>query len=133
MRILHKKLCLLMLLLISCHLNILAQGKIITGVILDKTGETVIGASVLVKGTTNGTITGVDGDYSLKAPVGSVLEISFIGYKTVTVKAVAGLQKIRLQEDSSLLDEVVVVGYGTQKKSELVGCCRCNLFRSFGR
>lgn len=49
MRILHKKLCLLMLLLISCHLNILAQGKIITGVILDKTGETVIGASVLVK------------------------------------------------------------------------------------
>ena len=49
MRILHKKLCLLMLLLISCHLNILAQGKIITGVILDKTGETVIGASVLVE------------------------------------------------------------------------------------
>ena len=65
MRILHKKLCLLMLLLISCHLNILAQGKIITGVILDKTGETVIGASVLVKGTTNGTITDVDGNFTL--------------------------------------------------------------------
>lgn len=52
MRILHKKLCLLMLLLISCHLNILAQDKTVTGVVLDKTGETVIGASVLVKGTT---------------------------------------------------------------------------------
>ena len=65
MRILHKKLCLLMLLLISCHLNILAQGKIITGVILDKTGETVIGASVLVKGTTNGTITDVDGNFTM--------------------------------------------------------------------
>ena len=55
-----------MLLLISCHLNILAQGKIITGVILDKTGETVIGASVLVKGTTNGTITDVDGNFMFR-------------------------------------------------------------------
>ena len=107
--------------------------NLIKGKVTDEKGEPIIGANIVVKGTTNGTITGVDGDYSLKAPVGSVLEISFIGYKTVTVKAVAGLQKIRLQEDSSLLDEVVVVGYGTQKKSELVGCCRCNLFRSFGR
>ncbi|MFR5474518.1 MAG: carboxypeptidase-like regulatory domain-containing protein [Phocaeicola massiliensis] len=93
------------------------QDTHVKGTVIDsRTGEPIIGANIVVKGTTNGTITGVDGDYSLKAPVGSVLEISFIGYKTVTVKAVAGLQKIRLQEDSSLLDEVVVVGYGTQKK-----------------
>lgn len=94
------------------------QDTHVKGTVIDsRTGEPIIGANIVVKGTTNGTITGVDGDYSLKAPVGSVLEISFIGYKTVTVKAVAGLQKIRLQEDSSLLDEVVVVGYGTQKKT----------------
>lgn len=98
------------------------QDTHVKGTVIDsRTGEPIIGANIVVKGTTNGTITGVDGDYSLKAPVGSVLEISFIGYKTVTVKAVAGLQKIRLQEDSSLLDEVVVVGYGTQKKVNLSG------------
>ena len=72
-----------MLLLISCHLNILAQGKIITGVILDKTGETVIGASVLVKGTTNGTITDVDGNFTLNnVQENAVLQVSFVGYKT---------------------------------------------------
>lgn len=71
-----------MLLLISCHLNILAQGKIITGVILDKTGETVIGASVLVKGTTNGTITDVDGNFTLNnVQENAVLQVSFVGYK----------------------------------------------------
>ena len=87
MRILHKKLCLLMLLLISCHLNILAQGKIITGVILDKTGETVIGASVLVKGTTNGTITDVDGNFTLNnVQENAVLQVSFVGYKTQDMK-----------------------------------------------
>ena len=68
------------------------QDTHVKGTVIDsRTGEPIIGANIVVKGTTNGTITGVDGDYSLKAPVGSVLEISFIGYKTVTVKAVAGL------------------------------------------
>ena len=76
-----------MLLLISCHLNILAQGKIITGVILDKTGETVIGASVLVKGTTNGTITDVDGNFTLNnVQENAVLQVSFVGYKTQDMK-----------------------------------------------
>lgn len=92
------------------------------GVILDtKTGDPVIGANVLVKGTTNGTITNFDGEYELDAPVGSILSISFIGYKTIEVKATAGTQSIKLEEDSETLDEVVVVGYTTQRKESLTG------------
>lgn len=123
MRILHKKLCLLMLLLISCHLNILAQGKIITGVILDKTGETVIGASVLVKGTTNGTITDVDGNFTLNnVQENAVLQVSFVGYKTQDIALKGqGNVKVTLEEDTEVLDEVVVIGYGSVKKSTLTG------------
>lgn len=123
MRILHKKLCLLMLLLISCHLNILAQGKIITGVILDKTGETVIGASVLVKGTTNGTITDVDGNFTLNnVQENAVLQVSFVGYKNqdIALKGQSNV-KVTLEEDTEVLDEVVVIGYGSVKKSTLTG------------
>ena len=83
-----------MLLLISCHLNILAQDKTVTGVVLDKTGETVIGASVLVKGTTNGTITDVDGNFTLKnVQEDAVLQVSFVGYKAqdVALKGCIGL------------------------------------------
>ena len=103
-----------MLLLISCHLNILAQGKIITGVILDKTGETVIGASVLVKGTTNGTITDVDGNFTLNnVQENAVLQVSFVGYKTqdIALKGQSNV-KVTLEEDTEVLDEVVVIGYG---------------------
>lgn len=92
------------------------------GVILDaKTGDPIIGANVLVKGTTNGTITNFDGEYELDASVGSDLMISFIGYKTVSVKATAGKQTVKLMEDTETLDEVVVVGYTTQKKESLTG------------
>ena len=123
MRILHKKLCLLMLLLISCHLNILAQDKTVTGVVLDKTGETVIGASVLVKGTTNGTITDVDGNFTLKnVQEDAVLQVSFVGYKAqdVALKGQSNI-KVTLEEDTEVLDEVVVIGYGSVKKSSLTG------------
>lgn len=92
------------------------------GVILDaKTGDPIIGANVLVKGTTNGTITNFDGEYELDASVGSDLMISFIGYKTVSVKATAGKQTVKLMEDTETLDEVVVVGYSTQRKESLTG------------
>lgn len=92
------------------------------GIILDaKTGEPIIGANVLVKGTTNGTITNFDGEYELDAPVGSTLGISFIGYKTIEVKAIAGTQSIKLAEDTETLDEVIVVGYTTQRKESLTG------------
>lgn len=92
------------------------------GVILDaKTGEPIIGANVLVKGTTNGTITNFDGEYQLDAPVGSPLVVSFIGYKTIEVKATADTQTIKLTEDTETLDEVIVVGYTSQRKESLTG------------
>ena len=98
------------------------QTSKIKGTIVDaKTGEPIIGANVLVKGTTNGTITDFEGNYELTAPVGSTLTISFIGYTTIEVKATANQQTIRLAEDTETLDEVVVVGYGTQKKVNLTG------------
>ncbi|RGQ95282.1 TonB-dependent receptor [Phocaeicola plebeius] len=85
------------------------------------TGEPVIGVNVLVKGSTNGTITDIDGKYELNAPAGAILQISFIGYKTVEIAATTSEQTIKLHEDTETLDEVVVVGYGVQKKESLTG------------
>lgn len=94
----------------------------IKGKVLDaRTGEPVIGANVVVKGTTNGSITNFDGEYELTAPIGSTLSISFIGYKSIEVKATGDLQTIKLDEDSEALDEVIVVGYTTQRKESLTG------------
>lgn len=92
------------------------------GQVIDaKTGDPVIGVNVLVKGTATGTITDIDGKYELSAPVGSILQISFIGYKTVEIKATATEQTVQLHEDAETLDEVIVVGYGVQKKESLTG------------
>lgn len=94
----------------------------IKGVLLDATtGEPLIGASIVVKGTSNGTITNIDGEYELSAPVGATLTISFIGYKSIEVKAAANMGRIQLAEDTETLDEVVVVGYSTQRKESLTG------------
>lgn len=102
--------------------SVVQQTTKLKGVILDaKNGEPIIGANVLVKGTTNGTITNFDGEYELDAPAGSVLVISYIGYKPVEVKATQGKQTVKLDEDTETLDEVVVVGYTTQKKESLTG------------
>lgn len=92
----------------------------VSGTITDKSGEPIIGANVVIKGTTNGTITDIDGNYTLDVPVSAILQISYIGYLTQDVP-VNGKQQIniRLVEDTQQLDEVVVVGYGTQKKGEL--------------
>lgn len=102
------------------------QGKKvkITGQVTDKTGEPVIGASVIEKGNpANGTITNVDGKYSLSVPEGATLTVSYVGYASQEVRTKAGVTsyKITLQEDSKLLNEVVVVGYTTQKKESLTG------------
>lgn len=96
--------------------------RIIKGVVKDATGETVIGANVSVAGTSIGTVTDVDGNFSLKVPVGATLKISFIGYKDVNVK-ITNQQTldIVLEDDSQALDEVVVVGFGSQKKVNLTG------------
>ena len=107
---------------VGTALAVTQQTAKIKGTILDaKNGEPIIGANVLVKGTTNGTITDFDGNYELEAPVGSTLTVSFIGYKTIEVKATAEKQTIRLTEDTETLDEVVVVGYTTQRKESLTG------------
>lgn len=98
------------------------QTGLCKGVVKDGTGETVIGASVVVKGTTNGTITGIDGDFSLSGvSVGSTLVVSYVGYVTQEVKYTGKPLNIVLKEDSKTLDEVVVVGYGVQKKANLTG------------
>lgn len=123
MRILHKNLCLLMLLLISCPLSLFSQDKTITGTVLDKTGESIIGASVLVKGTVNGTITDVDGNFTLNNVQGdAALQVSFVGYKPQNIP-IKGQNKFKiiLEEDTEMLDEVVVIGYGSVKKSSLTG------------
>ncbi len=100
-----------------------AQNKSVSGTIVDSNGESVIGASVLVKGTTNGTITDLDGKFNLTGvPTSGTLVISYVGYVTQSIP-VAGKTsfKIVLKEDTKTLDEVVVVGYGTMKKSDLTG------------
>lgn len=97
--------------------------KRISGTVIDEKGEPVIGASILVDETSNGTITNIDGEYSLTGvPENSTLTISYVGYKTIKLKASdKNLANIVLQEDSELIDEVVVVGYGTVKKRDLTG------------
>jgi len=102
-------------------INGVLQKNAIKGRILDATGEPVIGATIKVKGTTNGALSDLNGYYTINAQVGDQLEISYIGYKTRTIKAVQGPNNIILQEDSKNLNEVVVVGFGTQKKVNLTG------------
>lgn len=104
------------------NLAVQQQDQKLKGQVIDATtGEPVIGVNVLVKGSTNGTITDIDGKYELNAPAGTILQISFIGYKTVEIAATTSEQTIKLHEDTETLDEVVVVGYGVQKKESLTG------------
>lgn len=98
------------------------QGQTCTGVVVDQNGEAVIGASVVVKGTTNGIITGLDGDFSLSnVKKGDIIVVSYVGYENVEVKWEGRPLNIVLKEDSQTLDEIVVVGYGVQKKVNLTG------------
>ena len=102
--------------------NVVQQGSVCKGVVKGAAGETVIGATVLVKGTTNGTVTGIDGDFQLSnVERGAVIQISFIGYQTVEVPWQGTPLQITLKDDAQALDEVVVVGYGTQKKVNVTG------------
>lgn len=97
------------------------QNLKVSGVVTDEAGEPLIGVSVVVKGTTLGNITDLNGRFSLDVPEGSILEISYIGYKTQSIKAQREPMNIVLKEDAQKLDEVVVVGFGTQKKVNLTG------------
>lgn len=107
-----KKLFLCFLLLL-CAVGAIAQKKSITGIVVDVTGEPVIGASVVELGTTNGTITDFDGNFSLSVESNGKIQITFVGYKTevVAVKNQTTFN-IKLKEDSEMLGEVVVTGYG---------------------
>ena len=96
------------------------QTQTVTGLVVDAKGEAVIGASVVEKGTTNGIVTDLDGKFTLNVTQGATLQISFVGYQTQEVKASKSM-RITLKEDTELLDEVVVVGYGVQKKANLTG------------
>ncbi len=113
----------LTIIFLSSAINSHAQNKTIQGSVLDKTGMSVIGASVLVKGTTNGTITDMDGKFILSnVSENATLEISFVGYKTVNLSvARKTFFNVTLEEDNEMLDEVVVVGYGTMRKSDVTG------------
>lgn len=104
------------------HSDIAQQDGVCKGVVKDNQGETVIGASVVVKGSTNGTITGLDGDFTLdNVKRGDVIQISYIGYVSQEVVWQGTPLNITLKEDSQTLEEVVVVGFGSQKKANLTG------------
>ena len=101
---------------------VVQQTSTCKGVVKDATGEPVIGASVVVKGTTNGTITNVDGDFTLSnVAKGDIIQVSYIGYVTQEFKFNGQPLNVTLKEDTEMLDEVVVVGYGVQKKANLTG------------
>lgn len=97
-----------------------AQSMTVKGVVLDNTGMAIIGANVLVKGTGNGTSTNIDGNFTIKANKGDIIAVSYIGYQPQEQPA-SELMKFVLHENEELLDEVVVIGYGTVKKTDLTG------------
>ena len=112
----------LLTLIVGCFLSIdaFAQQMTVKGLVKDTTGEPIIGANVVVKGTTNGTITDFDGNFLLNANKGDIIIISFIGYRSQEAQAAASMNII-LKDDTELLDEVVVIGYGSVKKDDLSG------------
>ena len=101
-------------------LDAIAQAITVKGIVKDATGEPIIGANVLVKGTTNGTITDFNGNFLLNAQSGDIIVFSFIGYQTQELP-VAPQMNVTLKDDTELLDEVVVIGYGSVKKEDLSG------------
>lgn len=116
-----KSLLLTVLLVLVCGIiNAQAQNRQYKGTVTDADGLPLPGVTIVVEGTTNGTISDLDGNFSLNAPEGSMLVFSFIGYSPVTIAAKDNI-KVTLQEETAELGEVVVVGYGAQKKASVVG------------
>ncbi len=114
--------CTFLMLLLLAVLPSWAQQMQVKGTVVDKaTGETIIGASVIELGTeSNGIITDIDGNFTLSVASDASIKVSYIGYKDVTVKAAPSL-RIEMEEDNEMLEEVVVVGYSTQRKADLTG------------
>ena len=116
--------CLLCIALLGTVSPAFAQeGKKITGHVVDDTNEPLIGASILVVGTSTGVITDLDGNFNIIVPSGAtVLQISYVGYETVTVPVPSGnTVNVKMKSDAQMLSDVVVIGYGTQRKSDLTG------------
>ena len=111
--------------LLMCCLSYTTWAQIqsnVNGLVSDFSGEPLIGVSILVKGTSNGTVTDLDGKFSLSAEMGNMLQISYVGYISQEVKVESDkLLRIIMEEDTKKLEEVVVIGYGTQKKVNLTG------------
>ena len=119
-----KKLKPLWFLMLLCLIPVwaFAQNVTVSGKVKDSTGEPVIGASVLEKGTTNGIITDFDGNFNLSVGNNSALVVSFVGYKTQEIPVNGQTSfNIVLKEDTEVLEEVVVIGYGTARKSDVTG------------
>lgn len=117
----NKKLFLSVCFLFGCLASLWSQNMTIKGSVISKTdGLPIIGASVVQTGTSHGTITNLDGDFILEVQPGAELTVSYIGFKTMKVKAQPSL-RIVIEEDAQLIDEVVVTGYTTQRKADLTG------------
>lgn len=116
------KLKVLLILVVGFFLSVgaFAQQITVKGHVKDSTGEPIIGANVLIKGTTNGTITDFDGNFTLNAPKNALLSVTFVGYKPVEIQAAPSVM-VTLQDDSQVLDAVVVIGYGSVKKNDMTG------------
>lgn len=117
------RLFLLLTLLLFVPIGVLAQNITVKGTVVDSTGETIIGATVVEKGNTgNGVTTNLDGQFTLSVGKGKKLVISYVGMETQEVDAVAGKElKVVLKDDSQALDEVVVIGYGSKARKDLTG------------
>ncbi|MDD4536027.1 MAG: carboxypeptidase-like regulatory domain-containing protein, partial [Petrimonas sp.] len=116
-----KKFIFILFSLFLLNTGLMLAQTLIKGVVLEESGEPVIGASIQIKGTGQGTVTDIDGNFSLTVPTGTnVLVVSYVGLKTLEVVAQPNM-RIVLQSDVELLDEVVVVGYGTVRKRDLTG------------
>ena len=105
----------MMLFVLLVSLTVFAQKLSIKGTITDSKNEPIIGASVSEQGTSNGTITDIDGHFTIQVDRNAMLRVSYIGYKTKTVKASQGL-KVTLDDDVNLLEDVVAIGYGSVKR-----------------
>lgn len=117
-----RKLLTLMLLLLASTAYMQAQGTFkVTGKVVDANNEPMIGVSVIEKGTNNGAITDLDGNYSLSTYQGATLVFSYVGYQSLTLKAESNKINVTMKEDQKTLEDVVVIGYGVQKKSDITG------------
>lgn len=109
----------LVLFVFSVSFNLYAQNSTVTGVVVDEAEEPLIGVSVSVVGTSTGTVTDLDGNFKISIKKGASLKFSYMGYADQEIKVVSSKMRVILKEDSKMLDEVIIVGFGTMKKGTM--------------